>query len=80
MGSSGPSTLSLAAGVVCLGGLAVAPLATVPVLVLGAAMAIAGARRAALLAILALTLAGVAGISVPSAERPTLQQATPQAR
>jgi uncharacterized membrane protein len=78
--SNGPSTLSLAAGIVCLGGLAVAPLAIVPVVVLGAAMAVSGARRAGLLVVLVLTLAGVAGISVPAAERPAPQQSTPKQR
>lgn len=65
------SSLMIAAGVATVGGLAVAPLATLPALVLAAAVAFAGSRRLALAVIVVITLAGVAHLSVVDSMRTT---------
>lgn len=63
------SALALAAGVVLVGALAVAPAAAAPGVVLGVAVAFAGSRRLALVVVVAVSLCGVAGLTVASSER-----------
>lgn len=63
-----PSTLTLAAGLATVFGLAVETTATLPALVLAGALAFAGARRTGYALLVVLVLLAVAGVSVDASE------------
>lgn len=69
--SDEPSLLVVAAGCAVVVGVLLVPLAAAPVAVLGLALWFAGVPRLACVMVVVLMLAGVAGVSVDSADRGT---------
>ena len=66
-----PSLVAVGAGCAVLVGMLLVPLATVPGVALGSALWFAGVPRVGCIVVVVAVLAGVAGLSVVSADRST---------